>query len=214
MSTPIIEEYVIAKDLDRQPMKLVGIDLLSASAFNNSSGVDFMREVDLNTFMVQPNMVLISKDLADHYNLGINDTFYIDFAGRSHQLVISQLVTATSKTGSAFDDLLITDIATAQEILEKIGWIDRIDLIIPDLHSKSHVIEQIENILPMDVRLEHKSEKIGSMREMVSAYCFTCCLSNKQKLFHARKILLHATAVLKQQANKRITFHRASPTLG
>ena len=170
LSTPIIEEYVIAKDLDRQPMKLVGIDLLSASAFNNSSGVDFMREVDLNTFMVRPNMVLISKALADHYNLGINDTFYIDFAGRSHQLVISQLVTATSKTGSAFDDLLITDIATAQEILEKIGWIDRIDLIIPDLHSKSHVIEQIENILPIDVRLEHESEKIGSMREMVSAF--------------------------------------------
>ena len=169
LSTPIIEEYVIAKDLDKQPMKLVGVDLLSASIFNNSSGVDFMREVNLSAFMVRPNMVLISKDLAGHYNLGINDTFYIDFSGRSHQLIISQLL-ETNKTGSAFDDLLITDIATAQEILDKTGWIDRIDLIIPDLHSKSYIIEQIENILPIDARLEHKSEKTGSMREMVSAF--------------------------------------------
>ena len=170
LSTPIIEEYVIAKDLDRQPMKLVGVDLLSASIFNDySSGADFTRDVNLSTFMVRPNMVLVSEDLADHYNLGVNDILHIDFAGRSHQLVISQLV-ETSKTGFAFDNLLITDIAAAQEVLGKIGWIDRIDLIIPDLHSKSHIIEQIENILPIGARLEHNSEKTGSMREMVSAF--------------------------------------------
>ena len=170
LSTPIIEEYVIAKDLDKQPMKLVGVDLLSASAFNNPSGVDLMREVDLSTFMIRPNMVIISKDLADRYNLGINDTFYIDFSGRSQKLVVIHLLATTNETGSAFDDLLITDIATAQEILSKTGRIDRIDLIISDLNSKSYVIEQIKNILPIDARLEHQSEKIGSMREMVSAF--------------------------------------------
>ena len=45
-----------------------------------------------------------------------------------------------------------------------------IDLIISDLNSKSYVIEHIKNILPLDARLEHQSEKIGSMREMVSAF--------------------------------------------
>ena len=68
LCTPIISAYVTSKQLDQQPIQLLGIDIFSSLAFNtdSSNGLNSVDPVQLSRFMVQPNSCLLyTSDAAD-----------------------------------------------------------------------------------------------------------------------------------------------------
>ena len=66
------------------------------------------------------------------------------------------------------DGLLITDIGTAQEVLGKVGTLDRIDLIIPEGTQKEATLKRIAAILPPGARVEQRTD--SAVEEMTAAF--------------------------------------------
>ena len=172
LSAPIVEGYVIAEELDMQPMRLLGVDSFAESPFRNYLSDDNTGFADANgftAFMVQPNTVLLSTALANQYNLNVGDFIHIQAGTHRYSLrIVSVLKSDNKDEHRGLDGLLISDIGTAQEVLGKIGTLDRIDLIIPENARETSTLKRITTILPPGARIEKPTD--STVEEMTAAF--------------------------------------------
>ena len=171
-SAPIVEGYVVAEELDMQPMRLLGVDSFAESPFRNYLNDDNTNFGDTNgftAFMVQPNAVLLSAVLANQYNLNVGDIIHIQVGSRRQALhIVSVLKSDDKNEQRGLDGLLISDIGTAQEVLGKVGTLDRIDLILPDGTQEKSTLKRITTILPPGARIEQPTA--STVEEMTAAF--------------------------------------------
>ena len=174
LSAPVVESYVAVRELDGQPMRLLGVDPLAEAPFRSYLGVggSNRNEPDfLSTLMVQSNTVLMSTDVAAHYHLAPGDVLTAQIGSRTAKLKIAGLLAPSDDLSRrALESLLITDIASAQEVLGKVGRLDRIDLIIPSDPGGQAVLAHIEAILPAGARITISSARGGAVNEMTAAF--------------------------------------------
>ena len=173
LSAPVVEGYVRAAQLDAQPMRLLGIDPLADAPFRSylgtsngiMSGADF-----LTPMMVQPNSILLSTAVAERYGLKSGDPLVVGVGNGEQTLTIVGLLAPTDDLSRrALDGVLITDIATAQEVLGRVGKLDRIDLIVAEEGAKS-TIAAIGALLPPSARIETAAARTGAVNEMTAAF--------------------------------------------
>ena len=129
---PIIEGYVTIPELAGRAFTLLGVDPLSEGRFRSflSRGQPDT-SIDLGALIREPASVIISSVLADSLGLALQDQFELQVSGRPRRALVAGIVAAgdtlAAKTQS---DLIIADISTAQELLHRVGRLDRIDLIV------------------------------------------------------------------------------------
>ncbi len=86
-SAPVVENYVIAVQLDAQPMRLLGIDPFADEPFRSYLGSGDAAAGASATFlsdlMVRPNTVLLSTDVANRYHLQTGDKITARIGSRS-----------------------------------------------------------------------------------------------------------------------------------
>lgn len=173
MSAPVVEGYLIIEELDRQPMRLLGVDPFAESPFRSYLGTDSNEPAPdfLTPLMVQPNTVLLSAEIAARFNLVPGDTLNA-YAGTSrHDLeIVGLLAPSDDLSRRALDGLLLTDIGTAQEVLNRVGRLDRIDLIVADTLQGEADLARIREGLPASARIEPSSARAGTVAEMSAAF--------------------------------------------
>ncbi len=174
LSAPIVEEYVVAQNLDGQPMRLLGVDPFAEAPFRNflgSADSDGPTPDYLGDMLMRPDSVLISTAVATRYGLTTGDEVSVKVDGQYTLLeIIGLLEPANELSRRALDGLLITDISTAQEVLNRIGKLDRIDLILPEGSDGLSVRESIRAMLPASARLEESAGRRGTVNEMTAAF--------------------------------------------
>ena len=172
LSAPIVEGYVTAEELDMQPMRLLGVDSFAESPFRNylnDDNASFADNSGFTAFIVQPNTVLLSAVLAHQYHLKVGDFIHIQVGGRRETLQIVSVLKSDEKNEQrGLDGLLITDIGTAQEVLAKVGTLDRIDLIIQEGIQDEEILKHITAILPPGARIEQPTD--SAVKEMTAAF--------------------------------------------
>ncbi len=137
-SAPVVETY-LATSLGGQPLHLLGIDPFAEAPFRSyltTASIESQNQTGfdaLNRFLTMPGTVLISRTLADSHGLKAGDTLLLYPNGRETPVtIVGLLSTEDALSAQALDTLLLADIATAQEILQKPGSLTRIDLILPE----------------------------------------------------------------------------------
>lgn len=168
--TPIISDYVSSPQMGNRPFQLLGVDPFSDAPFQNylegSGGLPLNQ---LTGFFSQPGAVLISRDLAERYGLSPGSHLTLDVGGRrSPALVVGLLIPADSLARQTLDGLILTDIATAQELTGRLGRLDRIDVILPS--GDSPQARAIRSLLPSDYRLVPSAMRSGTVDQMTAAF--------------------------------------------
>ncbi|MCB0160180.1 MAG: ABC transporter permease, partial [Caldilineaceae bacterium] len=173
-SAPIVESYVVAPQLDGQPMRLLGVDPFAESPFRSylgSADAEAIQPDFLTDMLTRPNSVLLSTDVAARYGLDSGDTLTVRVGGRTQALeIIGLMEPSNDLSRRALDSLLITDIATAQEVLDKVGRLDRIDLILPPGDAGTAARAAIATILPPGARMDLAAGRSGTVNEMTAAF--------------------------------------------
>ncbi len=174
-SAPVVESDVIARELDAQPMRLLGIDAFAEAPFRSYLGTMNQQETPapdyLTALMVQPNTVLLSSEVAERYGVAVGDALTVQIGSRRQLLTIVGLLAPTDDLSRrALSGLLITDIASAQEILDRVGRLDRIDLLIHNDAAGQAVLQAIAAILPPSARIEQSAARRGTVNEMTAAF--------------------------------------------
>ncbi len=170
---PVVTGYVQSPDLGDRPLRLLGVDPFAEPPFR-----EYLNVVEteggpnasfdaLNRFITEPNTVLLGQTLADRFNIAIGDTLTLSInGGLTDVVVIGLLKGEDSASAEALDDLLLTDIASAQMLIGKAGAISRIDLILPDPALEA----QIRAILPPNTQLITLNEEDSTLNQMTEAF--------------------------------------------
>ncbi|MGL4648045.1 MAG: ABC transporter permease, partial [Caldilineaceae bacterium] len=174
-SAPVVESYVTAPALDAQPMRLFGVDPFAETPFRSYLGPGDQSQAPaadyLADLMARPNTVLMSSDVAARYGLQTGDSLEIRHGSDEHSLtIVGLLAPSDDLSRRALDGLLITDIATAQELLDRVGRLDRVDLILPEGEAGTSALAQIQAVLPPSVRIDPAASRQGTVGAMTAAF--------------------------------------------
>ncbi|MGD1938307.1 MAG: ABC transporter permease [Cyanophyceae cyanobacterium] len=175
-SAPIVEGYVVAEDLDRQPMRLVGVDFFAEAPFrsylNDNSGSSSNDDSDqgieaLTAFITEPNTVILARDTASEYDVQVGDRLNLTLAGQpTAAKVVGILQPANALTRDALSNVLFTDIASAQEVMSMQGRLSHIDLIADNEAD----LAPIQAILPEEVKLTTAQAQKNAVQQMTAAF--------------------------------------------
>jgi putative ABC transport system permease protein len=169
-AAPIISDYITSTQMDGITLQLLGVDPFAEAPFRSYLGeADDVPISALSTFFSRPASVLISQDLAERYALEPGADFEIEYAGRRLQLYVAGLLNPTDRLSrQALDGMLLVDIATAQELTNRLGLIDRIDLILPEGDSAS--LDAIQAMLPPGVLVLPVEARSGTIEQITAAF--------------------------------------------
>ena len=171
-TAPVIERYIAVEKNTQQTMLLLGIDPFAERPFRPYLADIFnLTEKNLADFFIQKGAALISKPTADKLGLSINDSLLIRNGRLLRQIkIIGTIAPQDEHSRRVMDNLIITDISTAQELLDMTGRLTRIDIIIDNDATGAERLRMIEGMLPAGLRVLRSETRSRTAEQMVAAF--------------------------------------------
>jgi putative ABC transport system permease protein len=196
--SPVVNAYVFASKQADAGFNLIGIDPFIEKSFrsiwqtrhNENTTADL-----LTRLITEPDTALISEQTASRLGLNIEDDLTIDTDHGERRLKIIGLLSPNNAVSEqVLSRLIVTDIATAQEVLELFGRLSSIEVLIdehqpdaattsahtPSLEIAAPVpdrpaaytpsLEIIRKALPGNALLVEAESQSQAMREMTRAF--------------------------------------------
>lgn len=167
LSAPIVEGYAGVPELGGQTVRVLGIDLFAEPPFRTylTGGANVSVEA-LSAFYTQPGAVLLSADSAARYGLKPGDSLTLQIGtGEKKATLVGLLREPSGVSSRVLEGVLLTDIATAQELFDLQGKLTRIDLIATDAQAA-----QIAQTLPPGLRVARASEQADTVTQLTAAF--------------------------------------------
>ena len=168
---PVVESDVAAPDYPGWIFHVLGVDAFAEAPFRpylSSAGAS--PDNDFPAFLTQPATGLIAAATARQLGLAIGDRLRIR-VGTRHQFITLVGLLAPNKSGaSAVENLLITDIATAQEILGLDGQLSRVDVRVPEGEAGQKLLATIHQLLPAGVEILSSRGRSQAIQQMIRAF--------------------------------------------
>jgi putative ABC transport system permease protein len=187
---PVVEASVGLSEAPGQAFTLIGIDPLSEAPIRpylaeaNAGAGKQSGSFPLTELLTLPRTVLLSTDVAQRLSLQLGDSLSIETEGHSQRVaLVATLNPADALSRRALDGLVISDIATAQELLGRTGRLTRIDAVV----ASPAALDSLIAALPSGARIERTSARTERLDQMSSAF--------RQNL-HALSLLALVVAVL------------------
>lgn len=161
-SAPVISSEVRLQGLS---VTLLGIDLVSEASLQRAlPGLD-TAALELTRLAAGalrlPNAALLPASLATQAGLDDADSFMLDAPHADLQLTLA----GTLDAGNNDAQLLFTDIAVAQRLLQRMGRLDSIDLILTGTEA-----ERLRAWLPADVTMVEAAGRNAALTQMTEAF--------------------------------------------
>ncbi|MBM4340204.1 MAG: FtsX-like permease family protein [Deltaproteobacteria bacterium] len=167
-ATPIIQFISKIDQPVGEPLYLLGIDIFSDQPFRDYQFYGSSEE-DLQ-FLKDPNAIAITEKLANRHRMKKGDSLPIIFGSKKVTLHITHLLKMEGPAKSLEGNFGLMDIAAAQEALEKVGLIDRIDLLVDPSVSFDEVEKGLKKVIPPGTELRRSDTRSGQIEKMVSAF--------------------------------------------
>ncbi len=170
-SAPVVQALVRVPTLDNRTLRLLGVDPFAEAPFRDyliPENLDAQTLAGYYAFLVKPNTVLISEPLAARFGIQPGDFLSVQTRTRPEVEVevVGLLYPSDKLSQEALDNLLIADIATAQELTGQPGTITRIDLILPEDYD----LTRITAMLPPSAALVEPENRNDALSQMTAAF--------------------------------------------
>jgi len=157
-SAPMVSDQVSVKG---QLFTLIGIDPLSEFPLERFiQPVDHGQSFDL---ISRGDAVVLSRRGAEKLAAKIGTVASITYRGQEHLVTVAAIITGSNP--AAEEGLIIADIATAQELLDRVGRLDRIDLTLSPAQEP-----MVAAWLPPNLKLVESETRNKSTRQMTDAF--------------------------------------------
>ena len=175
----VLEFDVALADRPGETFHLLGVDPFAERPFrphladvDASGGTRRDNPLAMVTNLVaRPSTGLISSATARRLGLRRGDTLAVRVAGTTHRItLIGWLEPADRLSARALESLLVTDIATAQELAGARGRLTRIDLIVPDDAGGRALIRRIRDVLPPGAEIVPAGARAEAAASMTHAF--------------------------------------------
>jgi len=164
-SAPAIEGYATVNG-GTLTLTLAGFDPFSERNLR-SRFVKAAKGDEAVRLLTEPNTVMVSALTARRLGVHPGDGMEITVNGQPHRLIVVAYVEGNEAPDPALEGLVIADIATAQELLGRVGVLDRIDLILGDNPEQER---HIRKLLPPGAELESAAGRNSATQNMTAAF--------------------------------------------
>ena len=158
-SAPLVTDEIRAGN---KYLTLLGMDFF-AHSFSRPVNPPHLAGPAGRRMLLEPGSVAMAEQTAAMLGLAVGDSFRIEHRGEP---VSVQLVYLFPADHPASRDILLADIAVAQELLGRVGSLDRIDLALTDTTTEARLREW----LPGGLSLVEADTRRRSMAQMSSAF--------------------------------------------
>ncbi|MEW6567732.1 MAG: FtsX-like permease family protein [Chloroflexota bacterium] len=165
LSAPVVEGLATAVDYVQRPMRLLGLDPLAEEPFRSYADLEDKDPAILAALLTRPDAILLSADTAESLGLSPGDWLNLQVAGRLIAFQCIGILSDDGRSQQGLADVVVLDVAAAQEALGLQGRLSRIDLILtPDEAA------DLAARIPVGVRLEGAGEEARSLGELTEAF--------------------------------------------
>jgi putative ABC transport system permease protein len=178
-AAPVVEDWVTIPAALGEPSRtlhLLGVDPFSEAPFRGYlSGPPGSRtdraSTDYGSLLTRPGTGVLAAGTAAELGLRMGSTFRVRAGGVERPVELAgTLHPADENTRRAIADLLVMDIAAAQELLGRNGRLDRIDLIIPGGPEGRRQLACAAAVLPQGTQILPAAARTRTTEEMTRAF--------------------------------------------
>jgi putative ABC transport system permease protein len=164
---PVVEENVLLVELG-DGVRLLGVDLLLDAqirpVIRDSRAID--HEATLKRFGA-----LLAEPLAARLDVAPGDELTIAASGRLQSIKVAALFEAGGLS-SVWETVVVMDVAAAQEVLGRVGRLDRIELVPRENVDPGGIRSAAVALLPADVKVSEPSERRRFAEQMLASLRF------------------------------------------
>lgn len=157
-AAPIIDAPV---RVGGRSLTLLGIDPIAAAPMGR--GVSGADPTGLLRLLREPDTLALAAADAERLDVAVGDVIDVDLGATTRSMTVAAVVPAAAAAG--LSGLAITDIATAQEVLGRIGEIERIDLVLDGAAASA-----LAAALPEGLRLLPAERRGHALAQMTRAF--------------------------------------------
>jgi putative ABC transport system permease protein len=122
--------------------------------------------------VLSPDSVFLGQSFARRHRLAPGDKFYIVSGGVRRSVTVAGLLELSGVARAAGGDLLVTDVFTAQRLLGREGFVDRVDIVLDPGESRDAMARLIRARLPAGLTLQPPGASAATAGRMVRAFRF------------------------------------------
>jgi putative ABC transport system permease protein len=142
-----------------------------AGSSEGARGSTENNQVDLSPLLTHPRAGVLSAATARELGVAPGGTFILRVGGMPRTVELAGILEpADESTRRGLSDLLVMDIAAAQELLERPGRIGRIDLIVPEGPAGERLLARAAAVLPPGAQILRAEARSRSTEEMTRAF--------------------------------------------
>ena len=169
-SAPVVEGLVEIVDRPELRLRLLGLDPFAERDFRSYVGGGTASGPDLATFLTRPGAILLSERIATDLALEEGDELGLLVGGRPIEAFLAGVLRPSAGVQEeALAELVVADVATAQEVLGLAGRLTRIDLIL-DEDADGEAARRIAALLPPGARLQPAAARSAAATAMTRAF--------------------------------------------
>ncbi|MDP2045196.1 MAG: ABC transporter permease, partial [Deltaproteobacteria bacterium] len=182
-AAPAVESVLELAGVHRGPVLLLGIDPFSERPFrdyefSHAAGLSDTAWTDVFT---RPDAVLISRPLASRLGLKVGDALAVMVGARRQVLRVAGIFTSRSGLYPLDGAVLLMDIGPAQELLDRVGGLDYIDVI--GAGPPAEVQRSLQNALPPGVEVVRPGAEVRRTEGLVASYRLNLAVLSAISLF-------------------------------
>lgn len=171
-TAPVVETYVAVPAAPGRAFRLLGVDPFAEAPFRPYFDRRDRGELgDLTAFLTEPGAGLLSVPTAREIGVSPGADLGLRVSGTPRTLrVVGLLDPADDQSRQALDSLIVTDVATAQELLGAPGRLSRIDLIVPPGPGGERFLARVRAVLPPGAEVVRAAARTESVEQLTRAF--------------------------------------------
>ncbi|TLY29337.1 MAG: FtsX-like permease family protein, partial [Nitrospirae bacterium] len=155
-------------------LPILGVDLLAESSFRDyrvveSGRVDSGSEPDWERYL-EPDTIFVGRRLAQRHGLTLGSALVVNVGGRLRRLVVRGILEGDGPARSTFEELAVMDIAAAQLLFDRLGRLDRIDLVTDPARPVEEVRRAVLALLPPELTVKRPQQRNAQIERMTRAF--------------------------------------------
>jgi putative ABC transport system permease protein len=169
-SAPVVEGFGTSPLLPGRALRILGLDPFSEGPFRpyvagGASGLD------VSAIVASRRGVLLSSPVARTAGLVPGDSLPLLVEGQAWSLPLVGVVEPSSELARAgLADVVVMDVAGAQEVLRMPGLLSRIDLRVDEEEEARGMLDRVRGALPAGVAVEAVGTRSETMTGMIAAF--------------------------------------------
>jgi putative ABC transport system permease protein len=169
-ATPVVQYVARSSPPINQPLFVLGIDIFTDRRFRDYQFIGTVEESSLLQFLLKPRAIAITKTFAEKFGLHKESRLDLLIGSKELSFIVKGIMEEEGPAKALGGNFAILDIAHAQEAFDKVGLLDRIDLLLDPRASLEAVAAGLREKLPPNVVVRRPQTRNRQVENMIGAF--------------------------------------------